>query len=105
MVHESCRTALYPALYALGTLNEEGCGVSKNPYKATVRFRQAAEQGDARAQYQIGYRYFIGYGSRQDRDKAYEWLVKAAEQDDQTALDFLEKHFPTRQNNGSFRNQ
>lgn len=98
VVYESGRTTLYACTVRAGTLHEEGCGVSKNPYKATMRFRQAAERGDARAQYQIGYRYFTGYGSRRDRDKAYEWLARAAEQNNQTALDFLEKYFRTRQN-------
>ena len=42
--------------------------------------RQAAEQGDAEAQYSLGYRYATGVGVSQDYAEAARWLRLAAEQ-------------------------
>ena len=44
--------------------------------------RKAAEQGDAKAQFNLGVCYFWGYGVdvEMDDDEALKWLLKAAEQ-------------------------
>lgn len=39
-----------------------------------------AEQGDAQAQYDIGYRYEKGRGVEEDAEVAFAWFQKAAEQ-------------------------
>jgi TPR repeat protein len=41
---------------------------------------EAAEQGDADAQYNLGNCYILGMGVAQDKAKAAEWYRKAAEQ-------------------------
>ena len=42
--------------------------------------RRLAEQGDADAQYNLGYRYVTGIGVPQDRAEAVRWLRLAADQ-------------------------
>ncbi|MFH1914989.1 MAG: tetratricopeptide repeat protein [Pseudomonadota bacterium] len=49
-------------------------------YYPLVKLRKAAEQGDASAQYNLGVRYFEGWGIRLDHDQAYKFYRKAAEQ-------------------------
>ena len=46
---------------------------------------QAAEQGNAKAQYNLGVRYDNGLGVRQDYTQAVQWYRKAAEQGDAEA--------------------
>ena len=46
---------------------------------------QAAEQGDADAQYNLGVMYANGRGVRQDDAQAVQWYRKAAEQGDAEA--------------------
>lgn len=41
---------------------------------------KAAEQGFARAQYNLGEMYALGDGVEQSNEKAREWLQKAADQ-------------------------
>ena len=47
--------------------------------------QKAANQGDAAAQYNLGYMYSKGEGVRQDDAKAVEWYQKAANQGDANA--------------------
>src|SRR4029453_8056730 len=42
------------------------------------RLRQAAEQGNAQAQYDLGDRYYEGNGVVKDPRQAFEWYFKAA---------------------------
>ncbi|MDH0356637.1 tetratricopeptide repeat protein [Morganella sp. GD04133] len=46
---------------------------------------KAAEQGDAKAQNNLGLMYYNGEGVQQDDFKAFEWYTKAAEQGDAKA--------------------
>jgi len=48
-------------------------------------FRSLAEQGDARAQYQLSSMYFAGQGVAPDIAQAEAWCRKAAEQGDPSA--------------------
>ena len=52
----------------------------KNYTEAVKFFIQAAEQGNADAQFNLGVCYRNGYGVPQDYNKAVEWFSKAAEQ-------------------------
>ncbi len=52
----------------------------KNTTEAAVLFRKAGEQGNRRAQYQLGLLYARGDGVKKDLVKAREWLRKAAMQ-------------------------
>jgi len=47
---------------------------------ALKKWRQSAEQGDARAQSNLGDRYYDGKGVQQDFIQAYMWATLAAEQ-------------------------
>ena len=48
--------------------------------KAFELYHQAAEQGDAKAQYNLGTMYTDGQGVKKDYVKAAEWYQKSAEQ-------------------------
>jgi TPR repeat protein len=53
----------------------------RKDYKLAVEwFRKAAEQGDAKAQYNLGIAYDKGQGVAQDYAKAAQWYRKAADQ-------------------------
>ena len=54
------------------------CGQTNDVHRLT----QAAEQGDADAQYKLGMCYLSGLGVAQDSAEAAKWLRKAAEQGD-----------------------
>ena len=56
---------------------------------AIMETRRRAEQGDADAQYNLGYRYVTGIGVPQDRAEAVRWLRLAADQGHTQAEDFL----------------
>ena len=51
-----------------------------DPCQAAQRYRQAAEQGNADAQYNLGVCYDEGLGVPQIHREAAEWYRKAAEQ-------------------------
>lgn len=51
-----------------------------NHAKAFEWITKAANQGDAVAQYNLGWMYALGKGVRQDYHKAVEWFTKAAGQ-------------------------
>ena len=51
--------------------------------------RKSAEQGDAKAQYQLGLCYAKGEGVKADAEKAVYWYQKAAEQGNATAQRLL----------------
>ncbi len=53
-----------------------------SPNAANIkRYREAAEQGSAPAQFYLSMAYNSGYGVRQNHAKAVKWLLKAVEQD------------------------
>ena len=54
--------------------------VSPNNTRVAKWYRQAAEQGNALAQYKLGECYYLGYGVRQDYAEAVNWFRKATEQ-------------------------
>jgi TPR repeat protein len=49
-----------PAEFALAVCYEKGRGVEKDPAKAIEIFMQAAEHGDAAAQFKLGEAYYYG---------------------------------------------
>lgn len=55
-------------------------GLKKDYTEAKNWFSKAAEQGQAKAQFNLGVLYFNGQGVKQDYFKAAEWHQKAAEQ-------------------------
>jgi general secretion pathway protein A len=62
--------------YAKG-YNYDGQG---NYKEETIRYRGAAEQGDAQAQFSLGLMYKEGREMKQDYEEAVRWYRKAAEQ-------------------------
>lgn len=56
--------------------------VAKDDKQTITKYRKAAEQGDATAQYNLGVMYDNGRGVAQDYKQAITWYRKAAEQGD-----------------------
>ncbi len=52
--------------------------------------KQLAEQGDADAQYYLGWQYEYGQGVKEDYAEAVRWYTKAAEQGLDVAQDLLD---------------
>ena len=52
----------------------------KDDAEALRWFRKAADQGDARAEYGMGFIYYEGRGAQQDYAEAVRWYRKAADQ-------------------------
>src|ERR1039457_360923 len=72
--------------FMLAGLYENGFGgVSQDAAEALKWYRKAAEQGNVRAQYHLGYCYFKGQGVTQDYVEAFRWYREAAEQGDADA--------------------
>ena len=59
--------------------------------QAAELFRQAAEQGDDAAQFNLGLSYAQGEGVPQDYDEAAKWWKRAAKQDNKDAQAALEE--------------
>ncbi|MCX6909586.1 MAG: tetratricopeptide repeat protein [Verrucomicrobia bacterium] len=55
-------------------------GLAKDEVESAKWFRMAAEQNDAVAQYNLGWRYADGRGVPMDKAEAVKWYRKAAEQ-------------------------
>ena len=62
-----------------------GWGVPQDYARAVAWYKKAAEQGDASAQFGLGFMYFNGWGVPQDYARAIAWYKKAAEQGDASA--------------------
>ena len=63
----------------------KGEGVKQDKAEAARWYREAAEQGLADAQLDLGVRYLRGEGVKQDKAEAAEWFRKAAEQGNEKA--------------------
>ena len=75
---------ILPVLF-LGIVLLVGCGgvlgAEEAPSAAQIlSWRKAAEQGDAKAQWLLGYCYAQGYGVAKDATEAAKWCRKSAEQ-------------------------
>jgi TPR repeat protein len=74
-----------------------GQGVAQDHAEAVKWFRQAADQGNADAQFNLGVMYATGQGIAQDRAEAVKWFRQAANQGN-TAVQFnLGKMYATGQ--------
>ncbi len=77
-----------PALHA--GLDEGLAAYKAGDYASALReFRPLAEQGNASAQYNLGFMYDIGRGVPQDYKQAVTWYRKAAEQGNAGAQNHL----------------
>ncbi|MDR1818155.1 MAG: sel1 repeat family protein [Puniceicoccales bacterium] len=61
-------------------LYKGGKGLQQDYRKAEFWYRQAAEAGSARAQFQLGVIFDFGYGFPQNPSEAFKWFLRAAEQ-------------------------
>ena len=57
-----------------------GCSPKDEEVEKVKSYRKAAEQGNAKAQYNLGVCYENGYGVEKNYFKAVKWYRKAAEQ-------------------------
>ena len=64
-----------------------GRGVHQDDAEAVKWFQQAAEQGYAEAQYNLGAMYFTGGGVHQDFHLSKEWFGKACDGEVQEGCD------------------
>ena len=62
------------------TLLRQATEVVEDDLEAVLRYRKAAEQGDARAQFNLGLKYANGEGVPKDDREAVQWYRRAAEQ-------------------------
>eukprot|EP01126_Amoeba_proteus_P062262 TRINITY_DN8436_c0_g1_i5.p1 TRINITY_DN8436_c0_g1~~TRINITY_DN8436_c0_g1_i5.p1 ORF type:complete len:597 (-),score=85.17 TRINITY_DN8436_c0_g1_i5:52-1842(-) len=67
------------AQFNIGSLYDNGRGVTQDYTKAMEWYIKASDQGHALAQFKIGYLYDNGRGVTQDYTKAMEWYIKAAD--------------------------
>ena len=65
----------------------KGRGVRQDNVEAVRWYRQAATQGLAQAQYNLGVEYETGRGVHQDLALAQEWYGKACQNGDQDGCD------------------
>ncbi len=62
-----------------------GFGVPRSYARALGYYRQAAELGDAEAQFIVAGMYYRGLGTDENRREAFRWFLRAAEQGRYTA--------------------
>ena len=76
------------AFYTLGTMEIEGKNKDNkaNPVEAAIYFEKAANLGLKNAQYKLALLYDLGEGVPQDKQKALDWMLLAAAQDDLDAI-------------------
>ncbi len=70
------------ALFTQGNRHHNGDGVLQNFASAATLFEQAAAQGHAGAQNQLGQYFHSGLGGAQNQKAALRWLRAAADQGD-----------------------
>jgi TPR repeat protein len=62
-------------------MHYNGLGTAQDYKQAVYWYTKAAEDGDAKAQYYLGYMYANGHGVPQDHKETVYWYTKAATQD------------------------
>ena len=68
---------------------ETGEGVERDPAHAAALYRQTAEGGVPEGQYEYGRCLLEGIGVEKDETAGFEWMQRAAEQDDLVAMERL----------------
>ena len=72
-----------------------GYGVPENDAEAVKWYRKAAEQGFAKAQFNLGRMYATGEGVPVNDTESVKWFLKAAEQGDSDAQTILGQRYAT----------
>ena len=85
-----CLTAMSQTAEELGLLDLQAYDLQN--YTEAIRYwQQAAEQGDAHAQFNLGSCYQGGIGVKENPEAAFEWYMKAAEQGFEPAEEALKE--------------
>ena len=74
----------------LGFCYRNGVGITENILESNMWYTRAAEQGDAEAQYSLG--YYLWDETPDDRTEAINWIRRAADQGYTRAIAFLRQH-------------
>jgi TPR repeat protein len=82
------------AMFFLAACYDTGTGVEKNPAQAVKWYREAADQGLAAAQNNLGVMYEQGTGVEKDPAQAVSWFRKAAAQGNADAQKHLASSAP-----------
>jgi uncharacterized protein len=88
----TCGLAVYLLAQPLeaGPLEDGRDAILRSDFATALQLlRPLAEQGDARAQGNLGFMYHQGYGVPQDFAEALKWLMPSAEQGDASSQDML----------------
>ena len=68
-----------------------GRGVKEDNFEAVKWYRQAAEQGNAKAQSMLGVAYLFGEGVQVNKSLAKEWLGKACDNGEKVGCEYYGK--------------
>ena len=63
--------------------------ICRDTKRAFFWWSRAARQGNAKAQYWLGYCYWFGEGTLENRTEAWSWFIAAAEQGETEAISWL----------------
>jgi len=69
-----------PSIFIVALVLLFGCGRAKAADDYFDTLTKLAEQGDAKAQFNLAVMFFAGHGVPQDDTEAVNWVSKAAEQ-------------------------
>ncbi|MFQ5972862.1 MAG: trypsin-like peptidase domain-containing protein [Alphaproteobacteria bacterium] len=75
----AAKAGFAPAEWLLGTMYDDGQGVSENNGEATRLYGRAAKQGYVRAQYYLALMYLAGEGVPENDEQFLKWLRLAAQ--------------------------
>lgn len=90
LILESARQGYAPAQNSMGDACLNGSyGVEEDCSEAAKWYLEAAEQGDADAQYSLGKLYAEGSGVNQNFSEALQWWLKAASHGERSAMKAL----------------
>ena len=67
--------------------------IKKDYLKALSLYKQAAKQGNCKAQYMIGYMYHNGLGVEKDYREAFYWFEKASSNNYSLAKKYVELYY------------
>lgn len=66
--------------------------INQNYVKAMSLYKEAANEGDAKAQYMVGYLYHMGLGTSKSFVDAFYWFLKASANNHLEAAKFVESY-------------
>ena len=75
----------------LGKKQQDGFFITKNDSEAIKWYKKSAEQGIAKAQFNMGLCYYNGWGIAKNYSEAVKWFKKAAQQGNAGAIEALKK--------------